>query len=74
MDIEREVELGGPLLERRVILTGYIGGRYAFDMPMSLYASLVFKQSYGGVEGDSASSAEPYALLSALARYRCVRT
>ena len=68
VDIEREVELGGPLHSKGVlILSGYIAGRYALDAPMSLYASLVFEQSYGGVEGDSASSAELYALLSALA-------
>jgi lon-related putative ATP-dependent protease len=68
VDIEREVELGGPLHSKGVlILSGYIAGRYALDTPMSLYASLVFEQSYGGVEGDSASSAELYALLSALA-------
>jgi lon-related putative ATP-dependent protease len=68
VDIEREVELGGPLHSKGVlILSGYIAGRYALDTPMSLYASLVFEQSYGGVEGDSASSAELYALLSSLA-------
>jgi lon-related putative ATP-dependent protease len=68
VDIEREVELGGPLHSKGVlILSGYIAGHYALDTPMSLYASLVFEQSYGGVDGDSASSAELYALLSALA-------
>ena len=68
VDIEREVELGGPLHSKGVlILSGFLGGRYALDTPMSLFASLVFEQSYGGVEGDSASSAELYALLSALA-------
>jgi predicted ATP-dependent protease len=68
VDIEREVELGGPVHSKGVlILSGYIAGRYALGTPMSLYASLVFEQSYGGVEGDSASSAELYALLSALA-------
>jgi len=50
-----------------LILSGFLAGRYALDTPMSLFASLVFEQSYGGVEGDSASSAELYALLSALA-------
>ena len=49
-----------------LILSGLLAGRYALDTPMSLFASLVFEQSYGGVEGDSASSAELYALLSAL--------
>jgi len=68
VDIEREVELGGPIHSKGVlILSGYIAGRYAVDQPLSLSASLVFEQSYGGVEGDSASSAELYALLSALA-------
>jgi lon-related putative ATP-dependent protease len=68
VDIEREVELGGPLHSKGVlILSGYLAGRYAPDAPMSLFASLVFEQSYGGVDGDSASSAELYCLLSALA-------
>jgi len=68
VDIEREVELGGPLHSKGVlILAGFLAGRYALDAPMSLAASLVFEQSYGGVEGDSASSAELYTLLSALA-------
>jgi len=67
VDIEREVELGGPIHSKGVlILSGFLAGRYALDTPMSLFASLVFEQSYGGVEGDSASSAELYALLSAL--------
>ena len=67
VDIEREVELGGPIHSKGVlILSGLLAGRYALDTPMSLFASLVFEQSYGGVEGDSASSAELYALLSAL--------
>jgi lon-related putative ATP-dependent protease len=68
VDIEREAKLGGPIHSKGVlILSGFLAGRYALDAPMSLYASLVFEQSYGGVEGDSASSAELYALLSALA-------
>ena len=67
IDIEREVELGGPLHSKGVlILSGYLAGRYALEAPMSLSASLVFEQSYGGVDGDSASSTELYALLSAL--------
>jgi predicted ATP-dependent protease len=67
VDIEREVELGGPVHSKGVlILSGLLAGRYALDTPMSLFASLVFEQSYGGVEGDSASSAELYSLLSAL--------
>lgn len=68
VDIEREVALGGPIHSKGVlIMSGFLAGRYALDTPMSLSASLVFEQSYGGVEGDSASSAELYALLSALA-------
>jgi lon-related putative ATP-dependent protease len=67
VDIEREVELGGPIHSKGVlILTGFLGARYARERPLSLSASLVFEQSYGGVEGDSASSAELYALLSAI--------
>lgn len=67
IDIEREVELGGPLHSKGVlILSGFLASRYAQDVPISLQASLVFEQSYGGVDGDSASSAELYALLSAL--------
>jgi predicted ATP-dependent protease len=69
VDIEREVELGGPIHSKGVlILAGFLGSRYAADRPFTLSASLVFEQSYGGVEGDSASSAELYALLSALSR------
>ena len=68
VDIEREVALGGPIHSKGVlILSSFLGARYAVDYPLSLSASLVFEQSYGGVEGDSASSAELYALLSALA-------
>jgi lon-related putative ATP-dependent protease len=68
IDIEREVELGGPLHSKGVlILSGFLSGRYALAEMMSLQASLVFEQSYGGVDGDSASSAELYCLISALA-------
>jgi len=68
IDIEREVELGGPIHSKGVmILSGFLGGRYSEEKPLSLSASLVFEQSYGGVEGDSASSAELYALLSEIA-------
>jgi predicted ATP-dependent protease len=67
IDIEREVELGGPLHSKGVmILASYLQANFALDGPVSLWASLVFEQSYGGVDGDSASSAELYALLSAL--------
>ena len=68
VDIEREVELSGPIHSKGVlILSAFLGARYSSDRPLSLSASLVFEQSYSGVEGDSASSAELYALLSALA-------
>jgi predicted ATP-dependent protease len=67
VNIEREVELSGPTHSKGVlILAGFLGGRYAAERPLSLTASLVFEQSYGGVDGDSASSAELYALLSAI--------
>ncbi len=68
VDIEREAALGGPLHSKGVlILSGFLQGRFAQRYPLSLSASLVFEQSYGGIDGDSASSAELYALLSALA-------
>ena len=68
IDIERQVELGGPIHSKGVmILSAFLAARYASQQPLSLWASLVFEQSYGGIEGDSASSAELYALLSALA-------
>jgi lon-related putative ATP-dependent protease len=68
IDIEREVKLGGPIHSKGVlILSSYLATHYASDVPLSLWASLVFEQSYGGVEGDSASAAELCALLSALA-------
>lgn len=67
-DIEREVQLGGPLHSKGVmILWGYLAGRFAQDIPLALAATLVFEQSYDTVEGDSASAAELLALLSALA-------
>ena len=67
LDIERETELGGPLHTKGVlILSGFLSGRYLKDLPLSLSASLVFEQSYGMVDGDSASVAELSALLSAI--------
>ncbi len=67
VDIEREVELGGPIHSKGVlILNGYLARQFAQDKPLTLSARLVFEQSYEGVEGDSASSTELYALLSAL--------
>lgn len=67
LDIEREVEMGGPVHSKGVLILGaFLAARYAAGRPFSLSASLVFEQSYGGVEGDSASLAELCALLSAL--------
>lgn len=68
INVEREVDLSGPIHSKGVlILTSFLGARYGLDKPLSLAASLVFEQSYGGVEGDSASAAELFALLSAIA-------
>jgi predicted ATP-dependent protease len=67
IDIERETEQGGPIHSKGVlILTSYLGQRYAKHQPLSVSASLVFEQTYGLIEGDSASAAELCALLSAL--------
>lgn len=67
IDIERESELGGAIHSKGVmILSAFLAARYARSLPLSLSASLVFEQSYGPVEGDSASLAELCALLSAL--------
>jgi predicted ATP-dependent protease len=67
IDIEREVKLGGPIHSKGVlILSSFMAARFGLRLPLSLKASLVFEQSYGGVEGDSASLAELCALLSAL--------
>lgn len=68
INIEREAKLSGKIHDKGVlILSGYLGGQYARNKPLALSASICFEQSYGGVDGDSASSAELYALLSALA-------
>ncbi|MBI5461806.1 MAG: AAA family ATPase [Gammaproteobacteria bacterium] len=68
IDIEREVDMGGPIHSKGVfILSSFLGARYAQNFPLSLSASLAFEQSYSGVEGDSASLAELCALLSSLA-------
>jgi lon-related putative ATP-dependent protease len=68
VDIEREAKLGGKIHTKGImILSGYLTDHYARNKPISLSARLVFEQSYGGVEGDSASCAELYALLSSLA-------
>ncbi|MDR5893398.1 ATP-binding protein [Halomonas mongoliensis] len=69
VDIEREARLGGRLHTKAVmILSRFLASRYAPDVPLSLSASLAFEQSYGGIEGDSASVAEVCALVSAIAR------
>jgi len=67
VNIEREVKLSGPIHDKGVlILSGYLGGKFAHDKPLSFSASICFEQSYEGVEGDSASSTELYSLLSVL--------
>lgn len=67
VDIEREAALGGPLHSKGVlILSAYLSAHFALDQPISLSAHLTFEQSNGGVDGDSASSTELYAMLSAL--------
>jgi lon-related putative ATP-dependent protease len=67
VDIEREAKMGGPIHTKGVlILSGYLNEKYAQDKPLSLSARLVFEQNYEGVEGDSASSTELYAIISAL--------
>lgn len=66
--IDREVDLAGPIHSKGfLILTSYLNGQYAQEWPLMMSASLTFEQSYDEIEGDSASSAELYALLSALA-------
>jgi lon-related putative ATP-dependent protease len=68
LDIEREVDLGGKIHSKAVmIISALLANRYARDQSLPLSASLVFEQSYGGIEGDSASVAELVALISALA-------
>ncbi|MBI4172456.1 MAG: AAA family ATPase [Actinobacteria bacterium] len=67
LSVEREIELSGPIHSKGVlILSGYLSGNYAQERPLALAATLTFEQSYDEVEGDSASSTELYALLSAL--------
>lgn len=67
VDIEREAHLAGPIATKAVmILTAFLSGRYAQRIPLSMHATLVFEQSYGGVEGDSASLAELCVLVSAI--------
>jgi len=67
LDIERESDLGGPIHTKGVlILGGYLANKYGKDKPISISSRIVFEQSYGGVDGDSASSAELFAILSSL--------
>jgi lon-related putative ATP-dependent protease len=67
INVEREAEMSGPIHTKGVlILSGYLAQQFAQNKPLSLNARLVFEQNYGGVDGDSASSSELYALLSAL--------
>jgi len=67
INIEREADLSGQTHNKGVlILGGYLRGKYAVDRPFALSASIAFEQSYGGIDGDSASSTEVYAILSAL--------
>ncbi|TBU90972.1 Lon protease family protein [Stutzerimonas kirkiae] len=69
VDIEREVNLGQPIHSKGVmILTGYLGSRYAQEFPLEISASIALEQSYGYVDGDSASLGECCALISALSR------
>ena len=68
VDIERESKMSGKIYEKGVlILSGYLGAKYAQERPLSVSASICFEQSYEGIDGDSASSTELYALLSSLA-------
>lgn len=68
VNIEREVRMSGTIHTKGVLtLGGYLGGQYAQDKPLSLSASVTFEQTYEGIEGDSASSAELYAIISSLA-------
>ena len=67
--IERETDMDGPIHTKGVLtLNAYLGGTYAQRQPLSLNASLTFEQTYGGIDGDSASSTELYALLSSLSQ------
>jgi len=70
INIEREADLSGRTHNKGVlILAGYLRGKYAQDKPLTLTTSICFEQSYGGIDGDSASSTEVYAILSSLAEF-----
>jgi ATP-dependent Lon protease len=67
INIERDAELSGPIHNKGVlVLSGYLRGKFARNKPLVMSASICFEQSYSGVDGDSASSTEIYAILSAL--------
>ncbi|UCC54669.1 MAG: AAA family ATPase [Anaerolineaceae bacterium] len=67
IQIDREAELAGSIHDKGLFtLIGYLGGQYAGDLPLSLSAQITFEQNYGGIDGDSASSTELYALISSL--------
>ncbi|MBI4916121.1 MAG: AAA family ATPase [Acidobacteria bacterium] len=67
VNVEREARLSGPTHDKGVlILSGFLRGTFAHELPLSMTASVAFEQSYAGVDGDSASSTEVYAILSAL--------
>lgn len=67
VNIERETRLSGSIHDKGVlILSGYLGGRFAKDVPLALSASIAFEQGYEEIDGDSASSSETYAMLSAI--------
>jgi predicted ATP-dependent protease len=67
ISLNREAKLSGRLYDKGLLtLNGYLGGQYAFDLPLNLSASITFEQLYDEIEGDSASSAELYTLLSSL--------
>ncbi|MBB66665.1 MAG: ATP-dependent protease [Rickettsiales bacterium] len=75
VDIEREVELGQPIHSKGVmLLTGYLGYKYAQHFPLTLSANIALEQSYGHIDGDSASLGELVALISALTEIPCVQT
>jgi len=70
INIERKVDMSGPIHSKGVlILKGYLGERYAKDRPLAMSASLVFEQSYANIDGDSASAAELFALMSAIGNF-----
>ena len=70
INIEREADMSGKIHNKGVLIfSGYLGNKYAQDIPLSLNASLAFEQSYGGIDGDSATAAELIAILSAISGY-----